>query len=289
MRQVPAKCTKGEQESGGAMDKLQQSRLAEMAEVATVESLVDIAGPELQKILGLDCRRIGGGLGVRMSASPGIPFFTRVFALGIVTPFSGEIIDESVEYLREAGGSILPLQLAPQVETPEALEFLAERGFERGGTWSKMMRSVGLVPEVKTGLRIERVGPEQAADLGQVEIVGMEMPDFMAPWAAAQSTSPGWAGWGAYDGDQMVACGMLFMHEGVAQLSGAATLPSHRGRGAQSALMKVRIEEAQKLGAKWVCSETGSETPENPNPSLHNMYRCGLELLYERRNWLLRL
>jgi len=269
------------------MDILERTRSAELIEAATVESLVEIAGPELRKSLGLDCRRIGGGLGVRMSTSPGIPYFTRVFALGVDSPFNSEVIDESIEFLREAGGSTLVVQLTPHVETPAAIELLANRGFKKGGTWSKMMRPVGPVAEVMTDLRIERVGPERAADLGRVEIVGMEMPDFMAPWAAAQATSPGWTGWGAFDGDEMVACGMLFIKDGVAQLSGAATLPSHRGRGAQSALMKTRIEEAAQLGAEWICSETGSETPENPNPSLHNMYRCGLELLYERRNWLL--
>src|SRR5207245_6795471 len=100
---------------------------------------------------------------------------------------------------------------------------------------------------------------------------------------ARQATASGWAAWGAFDGDQIVACGMLFLHNGVGQLSGAATLPSHRGRGAQLALMKARIEAAAGLGARWITAETGSETPEDPNPSLHNMCRAGLELLYHRR------
>jgi len=263
--------------------------MAELVESATVESLVEIAGSELQKQLGLASRRIGGGLGVRMSASPGVPYFTRVFALGIAAPCDGKILDESVEFLGEAGGSVLVVQLAPQVETPMVLDLLTERGFLRGGSWSKMMRRAGPAPEVVCDFRIERVGVERSMDLGRVEILGMEMPKFMIPWAAAQATHPGWAAWGAFDGEEIVACGMLFLKNGVAQLSGAATLPSHRGRGAQSALMKVRIEEAARLGAEWVCSETGSETPENPNPSLHNMYRAGFDLLYERRNWLLRL
>lgn len=269
------------------MNLLARARSAELIEAATVESLVAIASPELRTSLGLDCRRIGGGLGVRMSASPGIPYFTRVFALGIDSPVTADLIDESIEFLREAGGTTLVVQIGPHIETPDVLELLTLRGFKKGGTWSKMMRRVGPTPEMPTALHIERVGPERAGELGRVEIVGMEMPDFMAPWAEAQATSPGWTGWGAFDGDEMVACGMLFIQDGVAQLSGAATLPSHRGQGAQSALMKTRIEEASQLGAEWICTETGSETSENPNPSLHNMYRCGFELLYERRNWLL--
>jgi hypothetical protein len=29
-------------------------------------------------------------------------------------------------------------------------------------------------------------------------------------------------------------------------------------------------------GCRWLATETGSETPERPNPSLHNMRRKGL-------------
>ena len=83
--------------------------------------------------------------------------------------------------------------------------------------------------------------------------------------------------------------GALFVHGPCGQLSGAATLPEARGRGAQSALMAARIALARDLGLSYVTAETGSETPENPNPSLHNMHRAGLETLYERRNWLLDL
>jgi len=271
------------------MGTIEQSQLAERIESQTVENLISIAGEELRTTLGLESRRIGGGIGVRMTSAPDFLYLTRVFALGIDAPFDQSALDESVDFLREAGGSVLALQLAPQVETPEALALLELRGFTRGGSWSKMMRPVGEAPEMRTDLRIEQVGADQAMELAQVEITGMKMPDFMLPWVAKQVSAPGWSAWGAFDGDEMVACGLLFLRDGVAQLSGAATLPSHRGQGAQSALMKVRIEEAGRLGAKWVCAETGSETLENPNASLHNMYRNGLELLYERRNWLLRL
>jgi hypothetical protein len=53
--------------------------------------------------------------------------------------------------------------------------------------------------------------------------------------------------------------------------------------------MAARIADAARLGVRWVTAETGSETRGNPNPSLHNMVRAGLELLYHRQNWLLRL
>jgi GNAT superfamily N-acetyltransferase len=122
-----------------------------------------------------------------------------------------------------------------------------------------------------------------------VQCIGMEMPPDLVPWCAAQVGAPGWYAFGAYDGDALVGMGALFAHGRCGQLSGAATLPEARGRGAQSALMAARIALARDLGLEWVTAETGSETRENPNPSLHNMHRAGLATLYERRNWLLDL
>jgi hypothetical protein len=52
--------------------------------------------------------------------------------------------------------------------------------------------------------------------------------------------------------------------------------------------MARRITDAVAHGCDWVTTETGAETAEHPNPSLHNMRRSGLTELYERRNWVWR-
>ena len=147
---------------------------------------------------------------------------------------------------------------------------------------------MGDPPEAPTRLRIAEVGPSEADRFGEVQAEGMGMPPSMAAWCALQVTAPGWRAYAAYDGDEMVAIASLF-HEGeVGQLSGAATLPPHRDRGAQLALMARRIADAREMGLRWIGAETGSETPENPNPSLHNMRRAGMAELYARQNWVLR-
>ena len=52
--------------------------------------------------------------------------------------------------------------------------------------------------------------------------------------------------------------------------------------------MARRVTDAAALGCSWITAETGTETAEEPNPSLHNMRRIGLVELYERRNWIWR-
>lgn len=268
-------------------DVVARGTLAERTEAATVSSVVGMMSPELSAALGARTADVAGGTGVRVDAAPGFAFLNRVLAVGLDAPLSGAQLDEAADYQRGEGRPLAVLQLAPFVETPEAVALLEERGWRRGGTWAKTMREVGEPPAARTDLRIERVAAERADDYGRVQCIGMEMPLDLAPWCAAQVGAPDWHTFAAYDGDELVAMGALFVHGPCGQLSGAATLPEARGRGAQSALMAARIALARDLGLAYVTAETGSETPENPNPSLHTMHRAGLATLYERRNWLL--
>jgi GNAT superfamily N-acetyltransferase len=69
----------------------------------------------------------------------------------------------------------------------------------------------------------------------------------------------------------------LRLSEGVAHLCGAATLPAHRRRGIQSALLAARLEIAATAGCDVavVITEPGSQSQEN-------VQRHGFELLYLR-------
>ena len=67
------------------------------------------------------------------------------------------------------------------------------------------------------------------------------------------------------------------LFEGVAQLCGAATLPAHRRRGVQSALLLARLEIASRAGCDVavVTTQPGSKSQEN-------VQKQGFELLYTR-------
>lgn len=67
------------------------------------------------------------------------------------------------------------------------------------------------------------------------------------------------------------------LFEGVAQLCGAATLPEHRRRGVQSAMLAARLEAASRAGCDVavVTTQPGSKSQEN-------VQKQGFELLYTR-------
>jgi GNAT superfamily N-acetyltransferase len=67
------------------------------------------------------------------------------------------------------------------------------------------------------------------------------------------------------------------LHDGVAILCGAATLPAHRRRGVQTALLATRLEEAGRAGCDLavVTTQPGSKSQEN-------VQKQGFALLYSR-------
>jgi ribosomal protein S18 acetylase RimI-like enzyme len=78
------------------------------------------------------------------------------------------------------------------------------------------------------------------------------------------------------DGQPAGAASMR-LHEGIAQLCGAATLPAHRRLGIQTALLRERLICAARAGCDVaiVTTEPGSKSQEN-------VQRQGFELLYVR-------
>ena len=49
---------------------------------------------------------------------------------------------------------------------------------------------------------------------------------------------------------------------------------------APSAAMERRLDDGRKLACRGFVTETGQDTPERPNPSVHNMLRLGFQLAY---------
>ena len=71
--------------------------------------------------------------------------------------------------------------------------------------------------------------------------------------------------------------GSLRIFEGLAQLAGASTLPSHRRRGVQSALLRARLLDAAERGC-----DLAVVTTEPASKSQQNVQRAGFALLYAR-------
>lgn len=91
------------------------------------------------------------------------------------------------------------------------------------------------------------------------------------------STTPGMVLYLARRDGEIAGAGSIRISKGLAQMSGASTLPAHRRRGVQSTLLRARLADAARAGCDLAitCTEPASKSQEN-------MQRAGFELLYAR-------
>lgn len=126
---------------------------------------------------------------------------------------------------------------------------------------------------------------DEAPAFGRIVASGYALPDAVAPWAA-NAHEAGWDCWLALDGDQPAAAAGVFIAEGVGYLGFAATLPEHRGKGGQNALLAARIRHAREAGCDIVVTETGELRDDRPSSSYRNILRSGFAEIAVTANWL---
>jgi GNAT superfamily N-acetyltransferase len=159
---------------------------------------------------------------------------------------------------------------------------LRARGFVAGYPWQKFARGLERV-EARTDLRI--ADADSPADFGSAFAEGYGLPFPVADFAAAVVGRPNWHCLVAYDERRPVAAGALFESGEAGWLGAAATVPSHRGRGAQSAILAARVERARERGLRMLVTETGVPRDGRPGASYRNLVRSGFEPTYVRPNY----
>jgi GNAT superfamily N-acetyltransferase len=161
---------------------------------------------------------------------------------------------------------------------------LEERGFVRDYGWMKFSRGVG-PREARSELTVVQVEPERAEDFARVVVGGYELPEWTMPLATNVVGRPGWSCYAAYEGEEPAGAGALFVQEDVGWLGFGATLPAFRGRGAQSAILAARIEDARQQQCSLVVTETGELEADRPSSSYRNILRAGFREAGVRPNY----
>lgn len=202
--------------------------------------------------------------------------FNRVIGLGITQPALEEILTQIVAFYQEAA-TRFALHLNPVAQPDQLPKWLEARGLRVAVNLYKCYREVAELPApIPTALRVEQISTEQRADYAR-----LAAPiESLRPVLAGLVGRPHWRHYLAFDGVQAVACGSLYMHDEYGWLGWAFTAPAYRRQGAQTALLIQRIRDAATYGCRWLFTETGEETPDNPNTSYHNMLRTGFQVAY---------
>lgn len=246
-----------------------ESRLVEGVEAAGWADLVRACPPPLAQALGLRVIEAPGAASTMAPRMP-IPLFNRSF--GWQSP---EDWQAALKRHRDSGAADFFLQPPPW----------ATRGFDADGLrprgrWVKTIRGREPLAEMPTTLRIAETRRRDGEAFAAAAVGGFGMPPALAPWLVAMVGRPGWRTYIGWDGEQPVAAGALYTRGETAWCGLGATLPSHRGRGGQCALLARRVADSLAQGCRVVVTETDED-----NPSFRNMMRTGFRVVHFRDNW----
>jgi len=256
---------------------------AEQVEAAFLDDYETGMPEAARERLGVASARIGGGVALAMVNDP-TTYWSRALGFGISEPFTDAVLDEIIDFYRTHGVRQAVIQLVENfAEVPAA------RGLERGSTRIKLGGDPAKVPAGVTDLRIGAVPADQAEEWSEMVLQTFGMPaGDLATMIGSTVGRPEHRPFAAWDGDRIVAGANLFVHGAGAGLNAAGTLPTHRGRGAQTALIAARAAAAVEAGCRRLYAETWKPAPDARNQSLDNLLRAGLAPLYEHANWVWR-
>ena len=230
---------------------------------------------------------IAGGFAVWAEADSPL---NKVAGLGFAgVPAEGEL--DAVERALGERSTPVRVELASLAD-PGVAALLAPRGYSFAGCENVLGLPLTDRPSqlMPAGIEGAESGMDEFAEWLDAVVTGFAHPDdqgvpsdeefpreMMERVMRDVASAPGFSRYLARRGGEIAGGASLRMDGGVALLSGAATLPAHRRRGVQTALLLTRLELAREAGCDIavVTTQPGSKSQEN-------VQRQGFQLLYTR-------
>lgn len=261
-----------------------RGRIAERIGADRLEAFAACAPPDVVRAYGLRWRRVGGVVQLACDRMHSLNR-NRTQGIGVDEPLTAEALDELIAFHR-AGPCDFMLGVPPFAAPTDHEALLRARDL----TWWRRrvlwMRDASPVPAVATPFVIREVGPGEEAVYASVTLNAHGSPPEFAAWAEAAVRAGVFRAWIAWDGDEPVASATLSLGPSGAWLGAAATRESHRGRGAQSALIATRVDAAREAGATWVMLETIEPHDRAEGASGRNAARAGFRPTHLRPSWV---
>jgi hypothetical protein len=193
-----------------------------------------------------------------------------------------EEFDRLEEFYRSRGETVR-VETCPLADT-SFIEHFSQRGYRVTEFSNVMARPVSpeeTCPDPPVGVTIEKIGKDQI-DVWTLTVsqgfaekfpVSQELLEVMKIFALAPKTECYLA---RVDG-KIAGGGTLALHDGVAGLFGASTLPVARRRGVQTSLLQRRLARASQAG-----SDLAVSIAQPGSTSQRNILQLGFQVLYTR-------
>jgi hypothetical protein len=132
-----------------------------------------------------------------------------------------------------------------------------------------------------TALQVRRIAPHEAAHWADTSARGWsdtpELAAFVRGFARIAADARDTHAFLVEREGEAMAAGSLHLHQGVALLAGASTVPAHRSQGAQGALLAERLHFAWEQGADMAMMVAAPGSA-----SQRNAQRAGFQVAYSR-------
>ncbi|MGI9524706.1 MAG: GNAT family N-acetyltransferase [Hyphomicrobiaceae bacterium] len=263
------------------------AQIAEEIERAALEDLHAAATPEIRQELGIAGPQIGSAF---VSIARKLPataiVINRAIGLGLSIPETEKTVSEIVEAFRSADVKRYFVQIHPEGQPNELEHWLISSGLQKARGWQKFSRGRESLPELKTtALSVREIAHCDAEASAAIVCDAFDLGEAARPWLQTLPGRERWHVFMSFDGDRPAGTGALFIDGDFAWTDFGATAPAYRGRGSQSALLRLRVEHALDHGCKQVFTCTGEAVPGDPQHSYSNILRCGFKEDYVRSNY----
>src|SRR5215510_2043534 len=211
---------------------------------------------------------------------------TQTFGLGVFDPVTQADMERLEEFFQKRGAHVHH-EVSPMAD-PALLALLNERGYQPIELTSVMYRPIWRGVRLASPLnekvraRLAREGEEElwaktAARGWSGETGFSDLLTGLFYISAKRSVNLSFV---AEVDEQAIATGSLLIHEGVALLAGASTIPEGRKQGAQLSLLEIRLRHAAEKGCDIAMMGAAPGSA-----SQRNAERQGFRIAYTRIKW----
>ncbi len=230
--------------------------------------------------IGTTWATIGGAIAVYDGTAS---YLTQTFGLGMTEEATAQVLDAHEAFFFSRGAQTQH-EVSPMAGV-ELFAALAARGYRPIEMTNVMVRSTSDdLPAARPNLVVRIAERGDAAAWIEASVKAWsETPGVEAhvrTMATLSFDNPESTNFAVEDGGELIATASLGMRDGIALLVGAATLPGHRGKGAQNALLATRLAHARAKGCDLAMMGTGAGSG-----SQRNAERNGFRVAYTRTKW----
>ena len=255
-------------------------------EISALKDMYNAAEKDFSEKFGINVYSIGSACAV-IAKNIDILTFNRVLGLGLAEPATEQMLDDIISEYRAAGIPRFFIQIHPEASPSQLTDWFNKRNIHHHNNWVKHYRGVEDPPEFETDLEIKEIADKNDAEtFGEIIAKSFGWKNEMKNWFGNLVRRKYWKTYLAYYEGRPVATASLYVKDDCGWLSFASTLPEFREKGAQTALIIRRIQDAAEIGCKVLTVETTEDTKDQRSPALQNLQKVGFKVAYVRPNFI---